>query len=449
MWALDSSPPASAGSTPTTTPATCCPTCASRSGPAGRRGRHRRPATGSPRRSRPSSTATPPAPARTPARSGPCSPRFELDKAMYEVVYEARNRPGLGRHPARRRPPPHRPLLAAPHHARRPVVTPTPSPEVGGAITALVQGRHQQPHDLLGQHLEPGGLRLRVLKPLAQSVRVRFEDGEELELAHEAEGVWTAVRTDATRTMDYRLLVAWADGIEHLQDDPYRFVPTVGEVDLHLIGEGRHEQLWRCSAPAARVRRRRWATCAATRSRSGRRNARPCASSATSTTGTAPHAMRLLGDTGVWELFVPGIGPGTLQVRDPQPRRPCAQGRPDGAGTERPPATASVVTRHEWGDGDWMDRARGARPAQRPDERLRGAPGLVAAGPGLPRARRPAHRVRRRAGLHARRVHARRRAPLRRLVGLPGHRLLRADLRFGTPTTSGTSSTGCTGPASA
>jgi 1,4-alpha-glucan branching enzyme len=135
-------------------------------------------------------------------------------------------------------------------------VNPTPSPEVGGAITALVQGRHQQPHDLLGQHLEPGGLRIRVLKPLAQSVQVRFEDGVTLDLAHEAEGVWTAVRADAERTMDYRLAVAWADGIEHVQDDPYRFAPTLGEVDLHLVNEGRHEQLWTVlGSRRARVRR--------------------------------------------------------------------------------------------------------------------------------------------------------------------------------------------------
>ena len=100
-------------------------------------------------------------------------------------------------------------------------MTPTPSPEVGGAITALVQGRHQQPHDLLGQHLEPGGLRLRVLKPLAQSVRVRVRGRRASSTSrHEAEGVWTAVRTDATRTMDYRLLVAWADGIEHSRTTP-------------------------------------------------------------------------------------------------------------------------------------------------------------------------------------------------------------------------------------
>jgi 1,4-alpha-glucan branching enzyme len=95
-------------------------------------------------------------------------------------------------------------------------VTPTPSPEVSGAISALVQGRHQQPHDLLGQHVEGEGLRIRVLKPLASSVRVRFEDGVEIDLEHEAEGVFSAVRADTSHTMDYRVLTTWGDGIEHL-----------------------------------------------------------------------------------------------------------------------------------------------------------------------------------------------------------------------------------------
>ena len=38
--------------------------------------------------------------------------------------------------------------------------------------------------------------------------------------------------------------MSYADGVEHEMDDPYRFAPTLGQVDLHLIGEGRHEQLW-------------------------------------------------------------------------------------------------------------------------------------------------------------------------------------------------------------
>ncbi|WP_299441339.1 1,4-alpha-glucan branching protein GlgB [uncultured Phycicoccus sp.] len=240
-------------------------------------------------------------------------------------------------------------------------MTPTPSPEVGGAITALVQGRHQQPHDLLGQHMEHGGLRLRVLKPLAESVRIRFEDGEELTLEHEAEGVWTAVRTDATRTMDYRLLVAWGDGVEHEQDDPYRFAPTLGDMDLHLVGEGRHEQLW--TVLGARVRE----------------YTGPLGSvSGTSFAVWAPRAkavrvvgdfnawdgranpMRLIGGSGVWELFVPGVGPGDVykyEIRgaddvvrtkaDPMARR-----------TECPPRTGSVVddSTHAWTDDAWMEQ---------------------------------------------------------------------------------------------
>ncbi|HET6968547.1 MAG TPA: 1,4-alpha-glucan branching enzyme, partial [Ornithinibacter sp.] len=225
-------------------------------------------------------------------------------------------------------------------------MSPTPSPEVSGAITALVQGRHQQPHDLLGQHLEPGGLRLRVMKPLASSVRVRFEDGEELDLAHEAEGVWTAVRTDAMRTMDYRLLVAWSDGIEHLQDDPYRFAPTLGEVDLHLVGEGRHEQLWTVlgartreyDGPMGAVSGVSFAVWAP------RAKAVRVIGDFNDWDGRV-HPMRMVGSSGVWELFIPDVGVGNIykyEIRgaddvvrtkaDPMARR-----------TETPPNTGSVV----------------------------------------------------------------------------------------------------------
>jgi 1,4-alpha-glucan branching enzyme len=246
-------------------------------------------------------------------------------------------------------------------------VTPTPSPEVPGAIAALVSGRHQQPHDLLGQHLEPGGLRIRVLKPLAEAVRVRFEDGEELELGHEAEGVWTAVRTDATRTMDYRLLVTWADGIEHLQDDPYRFAPTLGDVDLHLVGEGRHEQLWTVlgarvreyDGPMGPVRGVSFAVWAP------RAKAVRVVGDFNSWDGRV-HPMRLIGSSGVWELFVPDVGVGNVykyEIRgaddvvrtkaDPMARR-----------TETPPNTGSVVdeSSHEWGDAGWMERRATTNP---------------------------------------------------------------------------------------
>ena len=123
-------------------------------------------------------------------------------------------------------------------------MTPIPDSALPGALWALAHGRSAQPHDVLGQHLEEAGLRVRVRRPLATRVRVRFEDEVVIDLDHEQDGIFAGLRTDATRAMDYRVLTTWEDGVEHVQDDCYRFVPTVGEVDRHLINEGRHEQLW-------------------------------------------------------------------------------------------------------------------------------------------------------------------------------------------------------------
>ena len=250
-------------------------------------------------------------------------------------------------------------------------MSPTPAHEVSGAINALISGRHQQPHDLLGQHLEAEGLRVRAMRPMAASVRVRFADGEELTLEHEAEGVWTAVRAGATETMDYRLLVDWGDGFEHVQDDPYRFAPTLGEIDLHLVGEGRHEQLWTVlgarvheyPGPMGTVRGTSFAVWAP------RAKAVRVVGDFNGWDGHV-HPMRLIGSSGVWELFIPDVGEGAVykyEIRgaddivrtkaDPMARR-----------TEVPPRTGSVVdeARHEWGDSDWMEARAASNPHSGP-----------------------------------------------------------------------------------
>ena len=236
----------------------------------------------------------------------------------------------------------------------------TPTHEVPGAIAALVQGRHQQPHDLLGQHVVEHGLLVRAFRPLASRVRIRFEDGELLELEHEAQGVWRGIRPDAERTMDYRVLATWSDGIEHEGDDPYRFTPTLGPIDLHLIGEGRHEQLWtvlgahvrRYDGPLGQVVGTSFAVWAP------RARAVRVIGDFNDWDG-AGHAMRLLGASGVWELFVPGVGEGAaykFEIRgaDDQVR---AKADPLARRTESPPRTASVVTEssYEWGDDAWLE----------------------------------------------------------------------------------------------
>ncbi|MFJ5901194.1 1,4-alpha-glucan branching enzyme [Streptomyces sp. NPDC093064] len=216
----------------------------------------------------------------------------------------------------------------------------------------LLSGAHHDPHALLGAHPVPGGIALRVLRPFARAVSV-VVDGMRTPLASEGDGLFSAVLPLAA-IPDYTLVVGY-ERDEYEVHDPYRFLPALGELDLHLIREGRHEQLWQAlgAEPMTHqgVRGTRFTVWAP--------NARGVrvAGDFSHWDGTA-FPMRSLGAAGVWELFLPGIGEGakykfeiTSQYggrflkADPMARR-----------TEVPPATASVVTaaHHEWGDQEWM-----------------------------------------------------------------------------------------------
>ena len=109
-------------------------------------------------------------------------------------------------------------------------------------LDRLVGGAHHDPHGVLGAH--PDGTKrttVRTLRPEATAVAVIW-DGERvpMERVHDG-GVFEAVVDGAPR--DYRLDVTYG-AQSYTVDDPYRWLPTVGEVDLHLINEGRHENLW-------------------------------------------------------------------------------------------------------------------------------------------------------------------------------------------------------------
>ncbi|GAA0486205.1 1,4-alpha-glucan branching enzyme [Streptomyces olivaceiscleroticus] len=239
-----------------------------------------------------------------------------------------------------------------------------PAPPLGdGDRGRLLSGTHHDPHALLGAHPVRDGVLFRVLRPYAKSVTVVAE-GLRVELPHEGDGIFAGVLPLSERP-DYRLAITYGEGPDAHEvtvHDPYRFLPAIGELDLHLIGEGRHEELWQ--ALGARVMEHEgvpgtrftvWAPNAQGVRVAGNMNYWD---------GTV-YPMRSLGSTGVWELFIPGLGEGELYKFD--------IARPDGSHTLRidpmarrtecPPANASVidVSRHEWGDADWM-----ARRAERP-----------------------------------------------------------------------------------
>ena len=161
-------------------------------------------------------------------------------------------------------------------------------PEVSlGEIERIVAGHHHDPHSVLGAHPGPDGVIIRALRPLAKSVTAVLDDGRRLPMTHVHQGVF-AVTVPDEKVPGYRIAATYADasgseGAEEVRDDPYRYLPTLGEFDLYLIGEGRHEELWRVLG--GHVREVGQAT--GTPSPSGRRTPTVSASPATSTTGTA------------------------------------------------------------------------------------------------------------------------------------------------------------------
>ena len=151
----------------------------------------------------------------------------------------------------------------------------------------------------------------------------------------------------------------------HTTEDPYRFPPTLGEMDLHLIGEGRHEEIWtRLGAHPMTID-----GVAGTRFAVWAPNAQ-----GVRVMGDFDHwdgrafPMRSLGASGIWELFLPGVESGArykyrILGRDDVWRD---KADPYAQAAETPPATASVVftSSYAWTDGEWL-RARSQRDPHR------------------------------------------------------------------------------------
>ncbi len=310
-------------------------------------------------------------------------------------------------------------------------------------LDQLVRGEHGQPHALLGPHRHDDGsaVTIRVLRPLASAVVVEH-GGTRTALTHEHEGVWVGV-LGLTEVPDYRIAITYGEDT-HVVDDPYRFLPTLGEMDLHLINEGRHEQLW--TVLGARVHHYDVPgseTITGTSFAVWAPNARAVRLRGDFNSWDGrEHPMRSLGTSGVWELFMPGLGTGTAYKfhvlgQDGTWRE---KADPMAFHAEVAPRTSSRVfeSTHAWADDAWMTRARLEPGGGRADVGLRDAPRLVEAAPGhlvleLRRDRRRPRALPRGPRVHPRRADARHAAPLRRVLGLPLHLLLRRRLPLRRP----------------
>jgi 1,4-alpha-glucan branching enzyme len=222
-------------------------------------------------------------------------------------------------------------------------------------IERLVRGEHHEPHRLLGAHLDGDQVTIRAWRPDATGVVALIgDDRVTLTKIHPA-GVFEVV-LPGSDIPAYRLEVAYGDRSFTI-DDPYRFLPTIGEIDEHLVGEATHERLWEKLGAHERTLDGVAGTSFAVWAPNAR--AVRVVGDFNSWDGRL-HPMRSLGSSGIWELFVPGVGAGDKYKFELVTRAGALTLKADplAFATEAPPATASVVhtPQHVWGDDDWMAR---------------------------------------------------------------------------------------------
>ncbi|WP_166260709.1 1,4-alpha-glucan branching protein GlgB [Marinobacter salicampi] len=221
---------------------------------------------------------------------------------------------------------------------------------------ALAEASHGNPFSVLGLHETADGMVLRVYVPGALGVDVLDSDDNRLRCSLTAIQIPGLFAGQVPHAAPYRLRIRWPDRAIQETEDPYSFGLLLGDLDLYLVGEGTHREIGHCLGAQPTevdgikgVRFAVWAPNARRVSVVGDFN---------SWDGRR-HPMRKREPTGVWELFLPRLGPGEAYQYEILNfyGEAVLKADPVALATQAPPSTASVVADTSpfiWSDDDWM-----------------------------------------------------------------------------------------------
>jgi 1,4-alpha-glucan branching enzyme len=244
-------------------------------------------------------------------------------------------------------------------------------------IYRIIYTEHYDPYTVLGIHkVSVDGMpatSVRAFMPLAAEAAVlrEFDDGSireyPMEQVHE-EGFWEYVFPDEPEPFPYKLKRVLPDGSEAVFYDSYAFFPQLTQFDLYLFGEGNHYRIYDKLGAHYReingiggIEFAVWAPNARSVSVIGSFN----------NWDRRRHAMRVLGSSGVWEIFIPGISDGELYKFEIKTRDGHVIDKTDpfARAMEVRPRSASLVataSTYEWKDKKWLDRRAGSTPLDGP-----------------------------------------------------------------------------------
>jgi 1,4-alpha-glucan branching enzyme len=227
------------------------------------------------------------------------------------------------------------------------------------ALHALLTGNHGAPFDVLGPHTqEEGSTLLRAFRPHAASLTAVHSDGRKIALQRVYdEGVYEATVEGEWTAGQYHYEEVTYNGHELTFADPYAFPSQLTDFDIYLLREGKH--LYSYEKLGAHVREIDgisgvsfvvWAPNARRVSVVGNFNG----------WDARLHPMRLLGESGLWELFIPDLNAGEVYRYDLLSHHHgyhAMKTDPYGFFAEVRPANASVVydiNQYQWADETWM-----------------------------------------------------------------------------------------------
>ncbi len=228
-------------------------------------------------------------------------------------------------------------------------------------VERLVGGDHHDPHCLLGAHPwyagGADGVVVRTFHPDAVGARCRLADGQEHPFHAAGDGLFVLHLPGRDPSVSYSVCLEFADGTRWERHEPYRFAPVLGELDLHLFAEGNHRRIWEVLGAHPRNIDGEDGTLFAVWAPNARR---------VSVVGDfcrwdgRAFPMRSLGASGVWELFVPGVGVGAFYKYEVKTKDGALRLKADpyALAMELPPAQASCVTAptHQWEDHEWTQQ---------------------------------------------------------------------------------------------
>ena len=227
-------------------------------------------------------------------------------------------------------------------------------------IEAVVYSEHDNPHHILGAHSIENGYLINAFFPTATQVEVVLKKGTKVTMERVDEEGFYSVIIPGKAKPSYIYLVTYDNGVTQDVIDPYNFPEVITEKDRELFTRGIHYKIYeKLGAHYMTLKGVEgtlfavWAPNAVRVSVVGDFNC----------WDGRRHPMRRLGDSGIFELFIPGLQEETVYKYELKVKGglPVLKADPYANYAELRPANASKVfnlDKYQWQDDKWLDKRK-------------------------------------------------------------------------------------------